>query len=61
MWFLSATADVFVHFGSSPTAATSSVFITADYPIVFRVNGSDKAAAITGTGTSTVYVTELSR
>jgi hypothetical protein len=28
---------------------------------LFRVNGSDKCAAITGTGTATVYITELTR
>ena len=58
---VTATDDCFVELGSGPTAATSSTFITADYPLVFRVSGADKAAAITGTGTSTVYITELSR
>ena len=59
---VTATEDVFVEFGGTPTAlVASSVFITADYPQVFRVNGADKAAAITGTGASSVYITELSR
>jgi hypothetical protein len=59
---VTATEDVFVEFGGTPTATVAaSVFITADYPQIFRVNGSDKAAAITGSGTSSVYITELSR
>ncbi len=58
---VTATADVFVAFGGTPTAATSSTFINADYPLTFRVEGGDKAAAITGTSTSSVYITELSR
>jgi hypothetical protein len=28
---------------------------------LFLVNGSDKCAAITGTGTASVYITEMSR
>ena len=59
---VTATEDVFVQFGGTPTATVAaSVFITADWPQIFRVNGSDKAASITGTGASTVYITELSR
>jgi hypothetical protein len=58
---VTSTAGVFVAFGATPTAATSSTFIAADYPLTFRVEGGDTAAAITGTSTATVYVTELSR
>ena len=59
---VTVTAACFVEFAATPTAlVASSVFITADYPQIFRVNGSDKAAVITGTGASSVYVTELSR
>ena len=58
---VTATAACFVDFGASPTAATTSTYIVADTPYLFRVNGSDKCAAITGTGTATVYITELSR
>ena len=59
---VTATEDVFIEFGGTPTAlVASSVFITADYPQIFRVNGLDKAAAITGASTSSVYITELSR
>ena len=58
---VTATAACFVAFGASPTAATTSTYIAADTPYLFRVNGSDKCAAITGTGTATVYITELTR
>jgi len=58
---VTATAACFVAFGASPTAATTSTYIAANTPYLFRVNGSDKCAAITGTGTATVYITELTR
>ena len=59
---VTATEDVFIQFGGTPTATVAaSVFIAADWPQIFRVNGSDKAAVITGAGASSVYVTELSR
>ena len=58
---VTATAACFVAFGASPTAAITSTYIAADTPYLFRVNGSDKCAAITGAGTATVYITELSR
>ena len=58
---VTATAACFVAFGASPTAAITSTYIAADTPYLFRVNGSDKCAAITGTGTATVYITEMTR
>ena len=58
---VTATAACFVAFGASPTAAITSTYIAADTPYLFRVNGSDKCAAITGAGTATVYITELTR
>ena len=58
---VTATAACFVAFGASPTAATTSTYIAADTPYLFLVNGSDKCAAITGTGTASVYITEMSR
>jgi len=58
---VTATSGCFVAFGASPTAATTSTYIAADTPYLFRVNGSDKCAAITGTGTASVYITEMSR
>ena len=64
---VTATEDCFVAFESAtPTATTASTFITADWPYTFYVppagitaSSGHKLAAITGTGTSTVYVTEL--
>ena len=63
---VTATEDCFVAFESAtPTATTASTFITADWPYTFYVPpagitaSGHKLAAITGTGTSTVYVTEL--
>ena len=58
---VTATAACFVAFGASPTAAITSTYIAADTPYLFLVNGSDKCAAITGTGTASVYITEMSR
>jgi len=58
---VTATADVFVALGADPTATTLSTFITSGWPYTFRVNSGDKAAAITGSSTSSVYITELSR
>ena len=58
---VTATAACFVAFGVSPTAATTSTYIAADTPYLFLVIGSDKCAAITGTGTASVYITEMSR
>ena len=58
---VTATSACFVAFGASPTAAITSTYIAANTPYLFRVNGSDKCAAITGTGTASVYITEMSR
>ena len=58
---ITTTAACFVALAASPTAATTSTYIAADTPYLFRVNGSDKCAAITGTGTASVYITEMSR
>ena len=64
---VTATEDCFVAFDSAtPTATTASTFITANWPYTFYVApagitaaSGHKLAAITGTGASTVYVTEL--
>ena len=64
---VTATEDCFVAFESAtPTATTACTFITADWPYTFYVPpagitaaSGHKLAAITGTGTSTVYITEL--
>ena len=64
---VTATADCFVAFDSAtPTATTASTFITADWPYTFylppsRISAAagHQLAAITGTGASSVYITEL--
>jgi len=59
---VTATAACFVQFDTTPTAlVASSVYIAAGTPYFFRVSEADKCAAITGTGTASVYITELSR
>lgn len=58
---VTTTAACFVTFAGTPTATASDVYIAANTPYFFRVSESDKCAAITSSGTATVYVTELSR
>ena len=60
---LTATDDCFIAFdgGGGPTATTSSGFITQDTPYLFGVRSGYMGAAITSAGTSSVYITELSR
>ena len=58
---VTATAACFVAFDPSRPATTSSTYIAAGTPYLFRVDGGNMASAITGTSTSTVYVTELTR
>ena len=59
---VTATAGCFVQFDTAPTAAVAtSVYIAAGTPYFFRVSEADKCAAITGSGTASVYITELSR
>ena len=52
-----ADADCHILFGSSPTATSSSIFIPADQPEIFKVNPGEKVAAI---GSANVSVSELS-
>ena len=57
----SDTASVFVEFGSSPTAAAaSSIRLPANAPMIFKVDGGMKLAAIIASGTANVWVAELS-
>lgn len=59
---VTVTAACFVEFGGTPTAlVASSVYLAAGTPYIFSVSEANKAAAITSTGTASVYVTELSR
>ena len=52
-----ADADCHILFGSNPTATSSSIFIPANQPEIFKVNPGEKVAAI---GSANVSVSELS-
>ena len=58
---VTATAACFVAFDPDRPAATSSTYIAAGTPYLFRVDGGNMGSAITGTGTASVYITELTR
>ena len=58
---VTATAGCFVAFDPDRPATTSSTYIAAGTPYLFRVKGSSMCSAITGTGTASVYITELTR
>ena len=58
---VTATAGCFVAFNPDRPATTSSTYIAAGTPYFFRVEPEAMASAITGTGTASVYITELTR
>ena len=58
---VTATAGCFVAFDPCRPATTSSTYIAAGTPYLFRVDGGNMGSAITGTGTASVYITELTR
>ena len=58
---VTATAGCFVAFDPDRPATTSSTYIAAGWPYLIRVIGGEMCSAITGTGTASVYITELSR
>jgi len=58
---VTATAGCFVAFDPDRPATTSSTYIAAGTPYLFRVKGAAMGSAITGSGTASVYITELSR
>ena len=58
---VTATAGCFVAFDPDRPATTSSTYIAAGTPYLFRVEGGNMGSAITGTGTASVYITELTR
>ena len=59
---VTVTAACFVEFAATPTAlVASSVYLAAGTPYIFSVSEASKASAITGSGTATVYITELTR
>ena len=58
---VTATAACFVAFDPDRPATTSSTYIAAGTPYLFRVEGGNMGSAITGASTATVYITELTR
>ncbi len=58
---IASTADVYILFGSNPTAVatanSSTIFIPADQPEIFKVSPGEKVAFI---GTAEVSITEMS-
>ena len=58
---VTTTAACFVAFDPDRPATTSSTYIAAATPYLFRVKGGAQCSAITGTGTATCYITELTR
>ena len=58
---VTATAACFVAFDPDRPATTSSTYIAAGTPYLIRVQSGGMGSAITGTGTASVYITELTR
>ena len=58
---VTATAGCFVAFDPDRPATTSSTYIAGDTPYFFRVTPQSMGSAITGAGTASVYITELTR
>ena len=58
---VTATAACFVAFDPDRPATTSSTYIAAGTPYFIRVQSGSMCSAITGTGTASVYITELTR
>ena len=59
---VTVTAACFIQFEATPTATVAaSVYVAAATPYFFKVSEADKCAAITGSGTASVYITELSK
>ena len=58
---VTATAGCFFAFDPFRPATTSSTYIAAGTPYLCRVEGGNMGSAITGSGTASVYITELSR
>ena len=58
---IAATADIYILFGANPTAVStagsSTIFVPADEPEVFKVSPGEKVAVI---GSAEVSVTEMS-
>ena len=58
---VTATAGCFVAFNPDRPATTSSTYIAAGTPYFIREEPEAMCAAITGSSTASVYITELTR
>tara|TARA_R100001369_G_scaffold5633_3_gene15656 strand:+ start:10 stop:294 length:285 start_codon:yes stop_codon:yes gene_type:complete len=58
---IASTADIYILFGANPTAVatanSSTIFIPADQPEIFKVSPGEKVAFI---GTAEVSITQMS-
>ena len=58
---IASTADIYILFGANPTAVatanSSTIFIPADQPEIFKVSPGEKVAFI---GTAEISITEMS-
>lgn len=56
---LIATSPVFIRSGDNPTAVSTGadVYVPANTPVRFQMLGAQRVAAITPSGTATVYIT----
>tara|TARA_R100001460_G_scaffold106093_1_gene153312 strand:- start:960 stop:1247 length:288 start_codon:yes stop_codon:yes gene_type:complete len=57
---ISDTDGVHIAFGASPTATTSSTYLGANDPEIFKIDGGMKVAAIVASSTANLYIDELS-
>jgi len=58
---VTTTAACFVAFDPDRPATTSSTYIAAGTPYLFCIKGGSRCSAITGSGTATCYITEMTR
>jgi len=54
------TDGVHIAFGANPTATTSSTYLGANDPEIFKIDGGMKVAAIVASSTANLYIDELS-
>jgi hypothetical protein len=52
------TTAAYVKIGSSPTAATTDVYMAADSPEYFTINSGEKVSAVQVSAGGTLHVTE---
>ena len=58
--YLTATEHCYVAWGASPTATTSDMYLTKDWPYCLKVSPGEKLAALQVSSGGTLYVTEVS-